>query len=151
LLQLMHLLLAGSLSSPRMMRSFLSSSFIRLAITAGSTRSKPLNTTAKGTKNHNQNTRNGPRSGESGQIHPPAKHLNRSASSHLRARPPPRCARAAGRARDPAHARVRRPRTRRDDERKGSPLLLLVTAALLRCATVNKKNVKTCFFVGVLR
>jgi opacity protein-like surface antigen len=58
-----------------MMRSFLSSSFIRLAITAGSTRSKPLNTTAKGTKNHNQNTRNGPRSGESGQIHPPRNTL----------------------------------------------------------------------------
>jgi hypothetical protein len=75
LLQLMHLLLAGSLSSPRMIRSFLSSSFIRLAITVGSTHSEPLNTTTKGTKNHNQNTRNGPRSGEPRQIHPPRNTL----------------------------------------------------------------------------
>jgi hypothetical protein len=47
-----------------MIYSFLLSSFIRLPITIGVPHSKPLKTTTKVTKNHNQNTRNGSRSGE---------------------------------------------------------------------------------------
>lgn len=139
-----------------------SSSLTRLAIAAGSPRPKPWNS-QQSKQNHTKTppkwpeiraspARSGPESPQPNQSRPPSL-----TCGWVR---PPWCACARARrggeasepARDPARARVRRPRRRRDDEvvaaasEKGSSLLLL-----LRCfaARVNRGEKKNCFPRGV--
>jgi len=154
----MQRLLAGSLSRPRMIFSCRSSSLTRLAIAAGSPRPKPWNS-QQSKQNHTKTppkwpeiraspARSGPESPQPNRDRPPSP-AGGCALVGARAR-----ARAgAGKsARDPARARVRRPRRRRDDEvvaaasEKGSSLLLL-----LRCfaARVNRGEKKKLFPRGV--
>ena len=146
LLQLMQRLLAGSLSRPRMIFSCRSSSLTRLAIAAGSPPPPNPETHSRASEITPKPRRNGPRSDEA-----PARSGPPESPQPNRSRPPSPagggCALLGARARagwsrgesseparDPARARVRRPRRRRDDEgggsgeRKGSSLLLL-----LRC------------------
>lgn len=129
----MHLLLAGSLSSPRMTRSFFSSSFTRLAIA----RRKPYYKT-KETQPSATTPRNGPRSGET-PPDPPA----------ITTCPPTNRRALTGRALLGASARsragVRRSgggprRGGGGDQRKGPPLLLSPLSCFAGAARVSRKE-----------